>query len=487
MFGDWTCRNIESKAGRLPLFGRYHQAPRSLEDDYEVTKTVLGSGVSGDVLLGISRLQRSRQVAIKTASLVGVAPQKVEDLKSELKILLCMDHPHVVRLLDVYVSDTKLDMVMECMQGGELKKRCQQIRMEEEEAAALVRQMLLALSYLHGHGVVHRDLKVGNFMYTRDRQVLKLIDFGLSKFYGRPTDRFDAVMRTCCGTLGYCAPEVFAEAYNSQCDMWSLGVLVYLLLSGEMPFFDKNEEILVAKTRRGEYQMKPTLWMGVSLEAADFTQALLRVDPEKRMTANEALQHPWLQATLPPIVRHVSASILEDLGNFAEETPLRRSFKRLMAISLDDGKLQEQREAFLVLDASHQGKILAPDLEEMLKQRLELDPDKAQDVTRALDIAGDNSVRFTDFLAATFPSTDLEDSLLQTTFRRLDREAKGHVSIEDVHAVVGELRDGPPGELLKWLEAVRGRRLKYPQFKAYLDGSEDPIRAGGQKGCCCLQ
>ncbi|CAJ1334598.1 unnamed protein product, partial [Effrenium voratum] len=283
-------------AGRLPLFGRYHQAPRSLEDDYEVTKTVLGSGVSGDVLLGISRLQRSRQVAIKTASLVGVAPQKVEDLKSELKILLCMDHPHVVRLLDVYVSDTKLDMVMECMQGGELKKRCQQIRMEEEEAAALVRQMLLALSYLHGHGVVHRDLKVGNFMYTRDRQVLKLIDFGLSKFYGRPTDRFDAVMRTCCGTLGYCAPEVFAEAYNSQCDMWSLGVLVYLLLSGEMPFFDKNEEILVAKTRRGEYQMKPTLWMGVSLEAADFTQALLRVDPEKRMTANEALQHPWLQA-----------------------------------------------------------------------------------------------------------------------------------------------------------------------------------------------
>ncbi|CAK9004827.1 unnamed protein product [Durusdinium trenchii] len=428
-------------------------------------------------------------VCVCVSGLNGILPDKLEDLKSELKILLCLDHPHVVRLLDVYVSDDKLDIVMECMQGGELKRSRTRPQMDEEEAARLLRQMLLALSYMHSHGVIHRDLKLSNFMYSRDRQVLKLIDFGLSKFYNRPAVAWQhPVMRTCCGTLGYVAPEVFDAAYTSQCDLWSLGVIVYLLLSGEMPFVDTNEDVLIAKTQQGEYSMNPDIWMGLSLEATDFTQALLRVDPEKRMTAEEALRHPWLKASLPPTVKDVSQSILEDLGHFAEQTPLRRCFRRLMAIGLDDEQTHELREAFLDMDIHHRGKITAAELEKMLTQKLEWDPDKAKDATRALDFTGDDSVHFSEFLAATYPTYKSEDSLLRATFRRLDREAKGHISIDDIHALAGwrELRADPAGRLLEWLQASGGRRIHFPQFKAYLHGEPDfpqtPV-----KSCCCVQ
>lgn len=488
MLGDWSCRHVQDKAGRLPFLSRYHQAPRRLEDDYEVTTTVLGSGASGNVMLGICRVQPSRRVAIKTASLVGVLPKRLEDLKSELKILLCLDHPHVVRLLDVYVSDEKLDLVMECMQGGELK-RSGRFHMEEEEAAGLLQQMLLALSYLHSHGVVHRDLKLSNFMFSRDRQILKLIDFGLSKFYAHPDGRDSLVMQTCCGTLGYAAPEVFDATYTSQCDTWSLGVITYFLLSGEMPFFDNDEDALIAKTQRGEYAMKSDSWMSLSLEAMDFTQALLRVDPEKRMTAAEALQHPWLKAFAPRGVKDVSHSILEEIGQFAEQTPLRRCFRRLIAISLEDEQTQELREAFLHMDVHRHGKITASQLEKILTQRLDWDPRKARDATRALDFTGDNSVHFSEFLAATYPTYKSEESLLRATFRRLDREAKGHVNLDDLHAIGWrELRVDSGSKLLEWLQASAGQRLHFPQFKAYLDGDSDPTwTTPSTKSCCAMQ
>lgn len=489
MLGDRTLRHVEQHGGRLPLFGRYHKAPRELDNDYELTGTVLGSGASGDVRLGISRVQPSRRVAVKTFDLKYFTAEKLDELKSELKIMLCMDHPLIVRLLDVYESDETLDLVMECVKGGEiqetLRKRGQ---LREEEVSSIARQILLALSYLHTHGVVHRDLKLSNFVYDADINALKLIDFGLSKFF--VSKRRVPRMHTCCGTLGYIAPEVLDGTYTSQCDMWSLGVIVYVLLAGEMPFADDDEDKLLLKTRAGQYRMRPDAWLGHSMHAMEFTQVLLRTDPEKRPTAAQALEHPWLKTSLA--TWNVSDSVPAALGSFCDKTPLRRCCMRMMVLSLSDDEIAGLPEAFLSLDTRLVGNLDEEQLEELLAQ-LELPEGKLQEAIHALDFSGDKSVHFSEFLAAHLaaraPST-LKEEHMRAAFRRFDREGAGTIRLEDLRAVAGHhaLSDGKrAGELLSWLEASSGRCITYEQFAAYLTAEGKSGKHQACKACCVVQ
>jgi len=486
MLGEQTKRHVESEVGRLPLFGRYHQVGRALEDDYELTSEVLGSGASGNVRLAYSRTQARRKVAVKSACLADIPLSELQDLKVELKALLCTDHPHVVRLLDVYVSDEKVDLVMECMSGGELRKCLGKGPLREEEAADLVRQMLLALNYLHSNGLVHRDLKLSNFMFTEGRRFLKLIDFGLSKFYRRPESKRRAPrMHTCCGTLGYIAPEVLDGEYTSQCDMWSLGVITYILLSGEMPFEDKDENALVELIRCGDYAMRPSLWLGLSLDAVDFVQQLLRKDASQRPDTMEALDHPWIEAATRNCSPELSPSIGRALASFGDQTPFRRCCMRMMAMSLADEEMAHLREAFLRMDRKNEGRIALLDLTDLLGT-LPL----SEHTLQALDFSGDDSLHFSEFLAANL-GKHLPEELLQSAFRRFDRQGNGHISLDDLKQVAGRRLEGRgehAGELLSWLEAKTGRCISYPQFAAYLSGSLKPQGiVKGHEGCCSVQ
>merc|ERR1719265_2947488 len=193
---------------------------------------VLGSGYNGNVYLAKSRTTGGRY-AVKGFKLHGVPPEKKTELYTECEIFLILDHPHVTRLVDVYEDEKHLNLVMECMTGGELFDRVKARRVfTEKDASVAMRQMLLSINYIHCNQVVHRDLKLENFLYestTSDH--LKLIDFGFSKIW-EPNTR----MALSCGTLAYVAPEVLDKSYTSQCDLWSLGVVVFILLVGYMPF-----------------------------------------------------------------------------------------------------------------------------------------------------------------------------------------------------------------------------------------------------------
>ena len=152
--------------------------------------------------------------AVKAFKLRGVSKEKRKELESEAEIFLAMDHPHVAALTDVYESEEQLFLVMECMQGGELFDRVvQRKRFTEKDAARAIYQMLLAVNYIHSHDIVHRDIKLENFLYeAKDSDHLKLIDFGFSKIWHPNT-----TMAVSCGTLAYVAPEVLEKSYTSQC------------------------------------------------------------------------------------------------------------------------------------------------------------------------------------------------------------------------------------------------------------------------------
>uniref|UniRef100_A0A914WUY5 Protein kinase domain-containing protein n=1 Tax=Plectus sambesii TaxID=2011161 RepID=A0A914WUY5_9BILA len=223
--------------------------------------------------------------------------------ENELSILNCVCHPFVIRLSEVFRSANRIYMVMEMANGGELYDRIvSKGRYSEVEAKAAIRMLLTGLRYLHHIGVTHRDLKPENLLYSNvcpDARLM-ITDFGLA--HQRVSNYAeDNLMTDTCGTPEYIAPEVLLRMpYTNKVDVWALGVISYILMSGIMPFDDENRSRLYRQIIRGKYIYYEEFWSAVGIGAKNFVDALLDTDPEERLSAEEALNHPWLNSSQPP-------------------------------------------------------------------------------------------------------------------------------------------------------------------------------------------
>jgi calcium-dependent protein kinase len=233
------------------------------EDEYDMLSNILGSGQNGHVKLAIKKSDPTQKVAIKRLDITNRSKEWLDAATNEVKNHICMDHSHIARLFDVFETWDHKDLVIEYLAGGELFDRVTQRKnFSEEDACHALCQMLLAVDYMHSHGIVHRDLKLENWVYEEQHgNHLKLIDFGFSVFWTPGS----ADLTKCCGTIGYCAPEVFDKSYTSQCDMWSLGVIGFILLSGKMPFFG-SEHKMITSIQACRYDMNSGRWGSISQE-----------------------------------------------------------------------------------------------------------------------------------------------------------------------------------------------------------------------------
>lgn len=464
--------------GKVKISGRYHRRPNKIEDDYIVNDTVLGSGFNGDVFLATSRLQPGK-FAVKSFRIDDLPPHKLELMRNEVENYLTMDHPHVARLYDCYESDRSLHMVMECLEGGELHTRvAEKKRFSEEEAAGALWQILLVLNYIHHHGIVHRDLKLQNFLYdSKESNHLKLIDFGFSKMV-----LSKAPMSQSLGTLAYVAPEVLHHRYTSKCDLWSTGVIAFVLLGGYMPFKGATDEDVERDIKLGRFNFKPERFEGVSEDAIGFIKALLVVDPEFRMTAEEALNHRWFQArrfTSSPLHRTVDIKVVEALQQFSKASKFRRCCLELVAQSLSNSDTAKVRDEFEALDAEHCGTITIKELRGVLVDTLQLvDEAEAAQVFEALDFNHDQEIYYSDFLAAMVSTqVDLHDELIRSAFKRLDTDGTGFVTTANLKQIVGDDVDGVRVEkLIQEADANKDGRLSFEEFANY-------IRHGGGGAC----
>ena len=239
---------------------------------------------------------------------------KEDMIETEVSILTKIDHPNIVKLYEKYEFEGKIYLVMELyvlfiyarVTGGELfDEIVGRGSIPEKETAVIVEKILLAINYLHEHGIVHRDLKPENLLLSEKsgNAQIKISDFGLSKIFN------DAeVMKTACGTPGYVAPEVLRrQGYSKEVDLWSLGVITYILLCGYPPFFDQKNAELFKKIMAGRYQFDHPWWdhisdkgiRGANSIAKDFVRKLLVVDIKKRFTAAEAIHHPFITQLYP--------------------------------------------------------------------------------------------------------------------------------------------------------------------------------------------
>ncbi|KAH7822669.1 putative CAMK/CAMK1 protein kinase [Monocercomonoides exilis] len=272
--------------------------PSNLTENFEILE-LLGEGHFAKVRKARHKAS-GKYVAIKFIDKRQIIsdPHQLISLFSEINIMKSLKHPHIIRLLDVYETDDKLCLITELATGGELfDKIVDRGSYSERDASLLMLSLFNALRYLHSKNIAHRDLKPENILYESDAPTaaVKITDFGLSKVVDKKK-----MMQTCCGTPGYVAPEVLTFAgYGPEVDLWSMGVLMYVLLCGFPPFYDENDAALFAQIQSGKYEFISPYWDTISAEAKDLISKLLVVDPKKRLTAEQAVSHPWFSVALP--------------------------------------------------------------------------------------------------------------------------------------------------------------------------------------------
>jgi len=265
----------------------------SVESKYELGKE-LGRGGFSVVREGTDRAT-GEKVAIKFIEKKFVDQEELKLLGREIDIMKKVNHRNVLRLIEIYETDQHLSLVMELVNGGELfYKIVDKGSYSERDARDIVRQLVEGVDYLHEKGIAHRDLKPENLLCSENNEgvVIKIADFGLSKAFSG-----GSVLETSCGTPDYAAPEVLRMdgAYDKSVDLWSMGVITYVLLCGFPPFYGKTQAQLFEKILNADYDFPDPEWTNISKEAKDFISHLLILDIAKRYTTRDCLKHPWLK------------------------------------------------------------------------------------------------------------------------------------------------------------------------------------------------
>lgn len=450
-FDQETIQRGISRGSHAVSVSRYHkEGRRTLNDDYEVENKVLGKGWNGSVLQASCRAT-GRKYALKRLRLKGRSRRA---LQQEVEIYLSVDHPNIAKLVDVYETSSETALVMEHCSGGELYGRlAQRVRYTESCAAEVTQQMLRAVNYLHTSLIVHRDIKLENWLYESPTEdaYLKLIDFGFAKQWDP-----DQPMMACCGSLSYVSPEVLGQkGYSNKCDMWSVGVVVFMLLSGALPF-NGSVEFTREQIKRGEPAWVHLSRGRISKAARGFVSRLLNKDPERRPCASEAMKDPWITRNNQEHreVVKIAPEVLGSLRHYSGYSLVRRAALQLLAQELTAEETRDLRELFLTMDTTNKGSVSFEELRQGLAKMTAGQDDGARaeslgEIVQEHEASCDDCIRFSDFLAATLRvQENLREDAIQRAFHRLDADHSGTISPHDLKEAIGEDFEGVETEKL---------------------------------------
>jgi len=291
----------------------------------------LGEGAFSKVKEGIHK-QSGRTYAVKIVIKAKLTQEDEVALKEEISVLRELKHNHIMRLYDVFDERQYFYLITELLHGGELFDRIvAKSYYNEREARDTCRILFQAMAYCHSHRVAHRDLKPENLLLLSktDDSAIKIADFGFAKRV-----KNDRCLSTQCGTPGYVAPEILEGIkYGTKADMWSLGVITYILLGGYPPFIEQNQRELFRKIRRGQYEFHAEYWGEVSDDAKGLISSLLTVNPDRRISAEEALRNPWINSGDDALEGKDLGKNLEEFRRFNAKRKFKATVKVVMAMN----------------------------------------------------------------------------------------------------------------------------------------------------------
>mmetsp|Transcript_131046 Transcript_131046/g.326935 ORF Transcript_131046/g.326935 Transcript_131046/m.326935 type:complete len:658 (-) Transcript_131046:287-2260(-) len=371
---------------------------------YSIDAHELGVGGFGKVFVAEDKEVKGRKVAIK--KIVATCKEKKAAFEKEVGLMKELDHPNICKILETYENGRVLWVVMEYCEGGEVFERIMDKgRLPEHEVAIIIKQVAGALTYAHSRGIAHRDLKPENVCFCEKDAAnlsVKVIDWGVGYHFNQ------SGMSSAVGSTTYAAPEVLAASgeskYTAACDLWSLGVMTYVMLCGKPPFWGNMPDQL-RKMNREQYPMQDSTWQGTSAGAKDFIRSVIRADPANRLTIRQAAAHPWLnlQSRVAKADGQVVEEVLSNMRQFSKTPHFFSICAASVAKQLDHKSLQEVQRVFSEMDENGDGVLELQEVKLGFEQIFGKNSEQykgVEDMFSRLDLDGSGKIDYTEFCAA---------------------------------------------------------------------------------------
>ncbi|XP_058072656.1 calcium-dependent protein kinase 20-like [Magnolia sinica] len=457
---------------------------RDIEAQYELGRE-LGRGEFGITYLCTDK-SSDEVLACKSISKKKLRTAvDIEDVRREVEIMKHLPkHPNIVSLKDTYEDDNAVHLVMELCEGGELFDRIvARGHYTERAAAGVTRTIVEVVQMCHKHGVMHRDLKPENFLFANKKESspLKAIDFGLSVFF-TPGERFTEIV----GSPYYMAPEVLKRNYGPEVDVWSAGVILYILLCGVPPFWAETEQGVAQAIIRSVIDFKRDPWPKVSDNAKDLVKRMLDPDPKKRLTAQEVLDHTWLvnakKAPNVPLGENVRAR----LKQFSVMNKFKKRALRVVAEHLSVEEVAGIKEMFQIMDSNNNGKITLEELKVGLHKIGQQVPDPdVQMLMEAADVDGNGTLDYGEFVAVSIHLKKIgNDDHLRKAFSFFDRNQSGYIEIDELTDSLADDLGSNYEEVINAIihdvDTDKDGRISYEEFATMMKAGTDWRKASRQ-------
>ena len=382
---------------------------KDIRKNYEFI-SMLGNGTFGKVRLYRDRNYKDLLFAIKTLKKEGIPPYQFSLLKSEVNILSNLDHPNIVKYFGTFEDEYFIHIVMEYLKGHDLFKIISlrnYTGFDEKNMSQIIQQLLKALAFIHSKNIIHRDIKPENILFSNKRNysTLKLIDFGLATFSKQDNKSV--------GTPFYMSPETIDGNSVPASDMWSVGVIVYQMLTGKLPFEvnDKENENLYDKIKNEDYNKEYFQDIECSDEIKDFIEKSLQKEIKNRLTTQEGLNHPWIQKFC---VKNIDLSLVSDetikiFLEFSRKTVLQKEIYYFLAKVSNENDITEFKNFFNQLDINNMGCLSLIEIKEGFeKNEIEIEENIWEEIFKGLDFHGTGKINYSEFLSAMVSSKNFE-------------------------------------------------------------------------------
>ena len=435
-------------------------------DNYDVLSQ-LGKGGYGKVYQ--VRNKKTNEIhACKHLSKLSI--NNLAKFEREIDILRKADHPNIIKLYEIFESKHSYYLIMEQCKGGEVFDRIidhiQNKEMySEKDAANILRQMMSAIEYCHNNGIAHRDLKPENLLYlnegSEENNPIKVIDFGLSQIIS-PNKK----LKTKVGTAYYVSPEILNGSYSEKCDIWSAGVILYILLSGDPPFNGPNDVAIYQKIAQRYYNFPESKWANISEDAKDLIKHMICPENE-RYNAKQVLEHPWMKTSGEKLSNlNFDPSFL---CNYARSNPFKKMTLLFIASRLDENEINHLKKTFEAFNIEKDGQISYDELKKGLQ---ELKCDRINDeelceLFKSIDVDKNGKIDYTEFLAATLQKKFyLKEERLYEAFCSFDKDGCGKIRKEELMKVLNAepSQEGEFEEIIKAADKNGDGSINYKEF-----------------------
>ena len=446
------------------------QMEGKMEDKYEIIKE-LGSGA----------FARCLQVKNKTTGNLyackEIQKSKMSDLegfKHEINILIKLDHPNIIKLYEIYETQEYFYLIMELCSGGELFDRIiSNIEsgkpFTEEQAAEIFHQMMSAINYCHKNNIVHRDLKPENLLLLNQdpKSPIKVIDFGMSKICDPNDIMFERV-----GSAYYIAPEVLEGMYDEKCDIWSAGVILYILLCGYPCFNGSTDEQIYKQIRKKKYSFPSPEWDAISDDAKNLIKKML-TDAMDRISAEDILKEPWVLERAPNAKKGGVVQLNEgQLKNYANSSKMRKAVLTYIASRLTQSEIDALNKNFQEIDNNNDGKLTLEEIKLAASKNKGINLELIEEIFKSIDTDGSGSIEYTEFISASLDkSLYLQKEKLREAFNLFDVDHSGKISNAEIAKILG--MDKRSKEISKILEKYDSNKDGEIDFEEFFEMMKD--------------